>query len=511
MPKRRTTSATVAYVLDPDLAVPDVMDRSIATKFGIKNRGVPISFKNKKGGIKARGKYKKEKKDALSLIIDEIAPFIDLLVAPTLSAIDTPKKNMVFVKEAISTGEYSTLNSFGKQLYIKATDSLYDRYPVGSDYAGLVVPPPGRFGRLSTMMTQESNVKVRGRTTKNRKGMRHILVRLRDSSLLEFYTFGSSLTDSKVEAFFNKIIGQEPVVLKKFILAPALTNDLGRPAYRIEKAIDTLEGNEKLSTTPKTIEEVEYYYKSVPVEELVTVSEGSVLDLSSILPGTIFFKDGDRKVEMEYNKQFNRLITKYSPMTKKSARHSTAFVALAKLNSTTTSRYFNNTASGGSSKDLLHPAVLETILDEYINNKNRSSFIKVAVELLAGEVEKSAMSLSGYCTDGSFPEGSEMGFFRLNIGSEFKRITTDTAKKKKAKEAAKKKTTAAKKAASATPATPAQMLAKGKSLLAKYLPNVFGIESKAQPTPKPVTQLTTTAQKKQILSAMKKFSGRLFR
>lgn len=435
MTKRITTTATVAYILDPDLAMPDVIDRSLAAKFGIKNKGTPISFKNKKGVIKARGPYKKEKTDALNLIIDELAPFIDLVRIPGLASEEIVKNSNVFVKEEITTSEYSTLNSFGKQLYIKATESLYDRFPVGSEYAGLAVPPPGRFGKVSEMEVRDSVIKVRGYTSKLMKGIRRLLVRLTDGSLLEFYTIGSTLTSNRIESFFNKIIIQEPVILKKFIISKALTNELGRPAYKIDIAINVLEGNEKLSTVPTYKEEVEYYYQDVPIE----LSESSVLNLPSDFPSTLFYKGGTLAVENEFKKQFNLMVMKYSPLTRKSERHKIAFVALAKLNSTTASRYFKNASLGGSDKDLINPAVLETILDEYIDGKDRSNYIKVAIELLAGEEKVATTTLSGYCSN-SLPTGSELGL----ASSQQTRMT------------------------------PIQMLEKGKELLVKYLPDVFG-------------------------------------
>lgn len=495
--KKKTTTATVAYILDPDLAIPDIIDRSFVSIYGLKTRGVRIPFKNKKANIKARGPSKQTTKAALDLIIDEIAPFIDLLVNPSLGSIDEPTNNMVVIKDEITSSEYGSLNSFGKQLYVKATDALYDRYITGSDYAGLSIPPPGRFGRLSSLVVKDESIKVRGQTSKNKAGTRHMLVRLNDGSLLEFYTTGSTITDNKVETFFNKIIVQEPVVLKKFIIAPGLTNYLGRPAYDIDAVIAVAEGNEKLSTVPQTTEEVEYYNQQVPIEELIEVSEDSVLELSSILPSTLFFVGGDNMIEGEYKKNITRLVQKYSPSINKSARHRTAFLAQAKLNSTTTSRYFDNTIYGGSNKDLLHPMILEAILDEYIADKSRNSFIDAAIPLLAGEGDEAAMALSGYHTNKKFPSGSEMGsFLSTKFSSLFRTIPSIL----------KTPITPTPSIITTTPSTPApttpplppstpttqaittkptreQMFEKGKQLLGKYLPEVFGEEDKTVSTP----------------------------
>lgn len=366
--------ATVAYILDPDLAISDSLYLPVANKLGLKNKGSSSLMKGKKGKVKARGKARKERQAALDLVIDEVSPFLDLLKYGNVASDKEAIKRHVDVLKELSQSDYSRLNKFGKQFYVKADSAFYDRYAVGGNYAGLPIPPTGRFTKLSPALTENQKVTVRGQTSTTKKGTRHMLVRLTDGSLLEFYTSDPNISTGEVESVINTIAGQEPTTVKKFIISPSLTVDLGRPAYDIGILINTIKSIESMSTTPSQDITTIQVGATGPVQYFEQ-SPNTVLVMDKDFPASLFY-EATVKNKAATMKYYNQLITKYKADAVKSVNNRTVWNAMNQL---VRKPIFDNIDFGGSANELLHPVVVEFIFDEFIAGKSRSDNLKTGV------------------------------------------------------------------------------------------------------------------------------------
>jgi hypothetical protein len=202
---------------------------------------------------------------AIVLVAGEMAPFLNLIKTDSEAAdgldwwgikgenwlsnwhfsgglltIYQGEKKLTQIEQTITSGRWSSLNTIGRQFYIKKDVIYKDRYKVNELYADISVPPSGRYTLFNAPEKEKRIIKVRRALSNIPQGCRRILLRLRDGSLLELYTIGLNVNDKIAYDMLDTILSLEPESAKRWYLSNALTVELGRPAYNINTMLDII-------------------------------------------------------------------------------------------------------------------------------------------------------------------------------------------------------------------------------------------------------------------------------
>ncbi len=256
---------TNAYILDPDIAIPYIIQASKPQTAGPIYDTLYISidqtladmhkYEKYFGDIDQEQKYMYRyagyyadiaKSSTEVQIFEQVSQSFFKSILPMLDImkwnypLERIQGNSYYkVKTVIDSITYMNSSNLCKQYYITTEEQSHERYKINNFYANLAIPPRGLYIQ-PIFEQQDKTIVVRGQVSIIKANSTRMLLRLRDGSLLELFEENYNPEQHKNEIILlfkilDKIMAIDPDYTKRYMLAFCHDTALGRPAYRLSK------------------------------------------------------------------------------------------------------------------------------------------------------------------------------------------------------------------------------------------------------------------------------------